>query len=205
MLPTSHSVFASVLLWSLLLPPISVTARGQDTAQPAGQKLSFNAALVLSPEFCATKTKKGTWGVNQETFPIGKAACTELEPALKNAFSNLTSVQEAPSSGSPQVVLVPRFVDIGATQKLGAFSNRELVVLVEWTVKDPAGKTLWVETVQGSAKHHMGNAFTHNKNLKLIVNDSVKDMAEQSASKMAASPELRKVAAIDFSSGFDKR
>ena len=48
---------------------------------------------------------------------------------------------------------MPKFVNISATKSLGANSNRELLVLVEWTVKDKAGKTVWVETVEGSAKH----------------------------------------------------
>ena len=167
-------------------------------------KTLLNAAPVLTPEFCATKTKKGTWGINQETFPVGKAACAELEPALKGVFPGLTQVEAASSAGNAQVVLMPKFVDIGATQTLGAFSNRELVVLVEWTVKDKLGKTVWVETVQGSSKHHMGNVFTHNKNLKRIVADSVKDMAEQSASKMSSSPELTKLANGSSSSEIDK-
>ena len=51
----------------------------------------------------------------------------------------------------------------------------------------------WIETVQGSSRHHMGNVFTHSKNVKLIVRDSIKDAAEQSASKMADSVELRKL------------
>jgi len=76
---------------------------------------------------------------------------------------------------------------------MSAFSNREMDVFLEWTVKDMSGKTVWIETVQRSAKHHMGNLFTHKKNLKLIVEDSVKDAAEQSASKMSSSPELRKL------------
>ena len=67
-------------------------------------------------------------------------------------------------------------------------------MLVEWTVKDEAGKTVWVETVKGTAKHHMGNVYTHGKNLKLIVKDSVKDMADQTAAKMSASPEIGKIA-----------
>jgi hypothetical protein len=203
MLQTNRSFLASALFCSLVLPAVCVTARGQMTLH-ADAKPSLNAALVLTPEFCATKTKKGTWGINRETFPIGKAACEELEPALKGVFPGLTHVEAAASSGDAQVVLVPRFVDVGATQTLGAFSNRELVVLVEWTVKDKAGKTVWVETVQGSAKHHMGNAFTHGKNLKLIVRDSVKDMAEQSASKMSAAPELRKLANGTSNSSADK-
>ncbi len=187
MLQTRHSFLAAALWCLLVLPAACVTAPGQ-AASPAGQKLALKAALVLTPEFCATKMKK-----KHETFETGKAACAELEPALKEAFSSLTRVAAASSSGDAQVVLLPRFADVGATKTLGAFSNREMVVLLEWTVKDTSGRTVWIETVQGSAKHHSGNAFTYKKNLKRIVADSVKDAAEQSASRMSSSPELRKL------------
>ena len=160
----------------------------------AQTKLDLNVALVLTPDFCGTVSKKGTWGINQEKFKIGKAACEELEPAIQGAFHQVQRVEAPPPSSNNQLVLLPRFVDASANQTLGAFSNRELVVLVEWTVRDQTGKTVWVETVQGSAKHHMGNTFTYQKNLKKIVTESVQDMANQSAAKMLAAPELRKLA-----------
>lgn len=160
---------------------------------------------MLTPEFCAIKTKKGNFMSGKETFEIGKAACKELEPALKGSFGSLIQVPDAASPQDAQVVLVPRFVDADATKSTTAFSNREMIVLLEWTVKDQAGNTVWLETVQGSAKHHIGNMFTYSKNLKLIVEDSVKDVAKESAAKMAASPELRKLSGPDFSSGFDKK
>jgi hypothetical protein len=165
-------------------------------AKPAGAKLSLKAALVLTPEFCDTKIKpKGSaltkeWG----SFDVGKAACEQLEPALKDAFSSLTRVPAPPAAQEAQLVLLPRIVDVNATTAIGAFSNREMVVVLEWTAKDPAGNTVWLETVQGSAKHHMGNLFTFKKNQVLIVTDSVKDAAVQSAGKMSSSPELRKLA-----------
>jgi len=163
--------------------------------KPADAKLPIKAALVLTPEFCATKIKpKGSaltkeWG----TFEVGKAACEQLEPALKEAFFSLSRVAAPPAAQEAQLVLLPRIVDVNATTAMGAFSNREMVVVLEWTAKDPAGNTVWLETVQGSAKHHMGNLFTFKKNQVLIVTDSVKDAAVQSASKMSSSPELRKL------------
>lgn len=166
---------------------------GAQTVSPSDTRLALRAALVVTPEFCATKFKKGSWATIKETFEVGKIACAQLEPALERVFSSLTRVTATPSSGDAQVVLMPRFVDVGATTAMGAFSNREMDVFLEWTVKDMSGKTVWIETVQGSSKHHMGNMFTYNKNLKLIVNDSVKDAVEQSASKMSSSPELRKL------------
>ena len=165
----------------------------QDAKTPA-QPVSLNAALVLTPEFCATKSKKGTWMINQETFPVGKVACQELEPIIKTAFTSLKRVEDSSAAGSSQLVLTPRFVDIGATQKALAFSNRELTVVIEWTARDPSGKTIWIETIEGSAKRHMGNAFTHGSNVKRIVEGSVKDAAEQAVAKLEASPEISKLA-----------
>ncbi len=175
-----------VSIW--LLAGVCVVAMGQTPATP--QKLSLTAALVLTPEFCATVTNKA-----HEKFPVGKAACAELEPALKDVFTTLTRTEDSSKAGAAQVVLEPKFADVGSTQKAFAFSNRELTVLVDWTVRDQSGKVIWMETVQGSAKRHMGNAFTHGGNLKHIVNDSVEDMAQQSAAKMSSSPELRKLSA----------
>jgi hypothetical protein len=190
---TRFSSLAGPLLCTVIYSATLATAGGQ-TKPPDNAPLELKATLVLTPEFCATQTKKGSFATGKETFDVGKAACSELEPALKGVFSSLTRVAATPESGEAQVVLVPKFGDVDATKTVGAFSNREMVVLLEWTVKDKSGKTVWLETVQGSSKHHMGNAFTHGKNVKLIVEDSVKDAAQQSAIKMSSSPELRKLA-----------
>ena len=119
----------------------------------------------------------------------------ELEPAVSLAFSKLTRVATPPPPGDADVVLVPRFVDTGATKsKYGAsFAKREVVVLLEWTVTDKAGTTVWLETVQGSAVHSSGTAFSRGKNLRLLVENAVKDAATQSARKMASVPELQKL------------
>jgi len=203
MLESRYLLFACATACALALPGVRGAAVGQ-TPSPADPKLSLQAALVLTPEFCATKTKKGTWGINQETFDIGKVICAELEPALGGVFAGVTRIESSSSPGDAQVILTPKIIAITATQAKIAFSNRELVILVEWTAKDKAGKTVWVETVQGSAKHHIGNSFTYKKNLKLIVDDSAKNLAEQSANKMSSSPELRKLASGNSSPGIDK-
>ena len=170
---------------ALTLPRLA--AEETSSSQP---KLALTAALVLSPEFCATVTTKA-----HEKFRVGKAACAALEPSLKKVFASLTRIDDSSKSGNAQVVLEPRFADVGSTQRAFAFSNRELAVLVEWTVRDQSGKAVWIETVQGSAKRHMGNAFTHDRNVRRIVNESVEEMAEQSAEKMSSSPELLKLSA----------
>jgi len=165
-------------------------------AKPATDKLPFKAALVLTPEFCQMKIKPKGSVMTKElgSFDVGQAACQELEPALKDVFSSLTRVAAPPSAEEAQLVLVPKIADVSVTTASMAFSNREMVVMIEWTVKDSTGKTVWLETVQGSAKHHQGNLFTFRKNQGLIVTDSMKAAAAESANKMSASSELHKLA-----------
>jgi hypothetical protein len=97
-----HSALAwAPLCWlALQFMCVPVIGQTQPAAPSADSSIGLKTSLVLTPEFCATLTKKGTWGVNQEKFPVGKAVCNELEPALKKVFSNLTSVDAAPSGGN---------------------------------------------------------------------------------------------------------
>ncbi len=178
-----------IVLFSLA--PVALPSGGQQAPAPAQPRtLALTAAIVLTPEFCASVKEKG-----HEKFAVGKSACAQLEPILKPVFQRLLSTDDPAKSGNAQIVLEPKFSDIGATQRAFAFSDRELVVLVEWTVRDQSGKVLWLDTVEGHAKRHNGNLYTYRSNLKHIVEDSVKDMAEQSAAKISTAPSLAKLSA----------
>jgi hypothetical protein len=179
----------------LLVPAATVIANGQTARAPAS-KLLLKADVVLTAEFCATKSQKGSFiSGTRETFAIGQAACPEIEQALKNTFSSVTRVAREPSPGatSVQVVVVPKFVDTSATRAATAFNDRELVVLLEWTAKDSMGKPVWIETVQGSAKRASGGLLFSHLQRQRIVKDAVKELAETSARKMAEATELRKL------------
>jgi hypothetical protein len=180
----------SVVLLLLLVASalgLSRSARAQDHSA-APQPLNLTAGLVLTPEFCATIDKK-----HSEKFEVGKAACAQLEPALSKVFAKLIRVDDAAKAADAQLVLEPRFSEVGGTEKAFAFSTRELVILMEWTVRDREGKVLMLDTVQGTGKRHMGNMYTYKSNLKHIVEDATQDMAEQSAQKIAAAPALVKL------------
>lgn len=180
----------TICLSAILLSSMSVCPALAQSAPGALNKLALSAALVLTPEFCATVSKQGS-----EKFQIGKASCKVLQPTLQGAFSSITQVDDGSKTSGAQVVLEPRFTDTSTTHKAFAFSSRELVISVEWTVRDPSGKIVWLGTVQGIAKRHMGNVFTAAHNEKKILELSVQDMANESASTMASAPELLKLSA----------
>lgn len=173
---------------AILLPFVSAFPAFAQSTPAAAHRLSLTASLVLTPEFCATVSKQGS-----EKFQIGKASCKVLAPTLQNAFSSITQVDDGSKTGDAQVVLEPRFADTSTTHKNFAFSSRELVVGVEWTVRDPSGKIIWIGTVQGTAKRHVGNAFTYAHNAKKILELSAQNMADESAATMSSAPELLKL------------
>jgi hypothetical protein len=188
-----RSQFAPSLIFSLTFALAFVAAQAQP-APATRSKLNLKAALVLTPEFCATKFSQGSfWTTGKDTFSVGKMACKELEPALNQVFSNVSVVKSPEEAGDAQVVLTPKFVSAGATNGTTAFSHRNMNVFLEWTVKDSSGKTVWLQTVQGTSKHRAGNMYTHSHVENVMAKDSVEDAAEQSALKMAAAPALKKI------------
>jgi hypothetical protein len=179
---------AAALMWLFGFALLTTSLNAQSTSlavlqttSSAEAKLALKAALVLTPEFCATKVNG---------FEIGKAACAELEPALKGVFSSLITAATAPSVESAQIVLLPRIVAVRET--LQGRHGFEVIVTLEWNVKDTSGRIVWIDSVQGSAKHGRASVFAIKKAAMLTLEESAKDAAQQSATKMAAAPELLK-------------
>ena len=169
---------------------VSVMAVGTGVAQSSASQVSelpIRATLVQSPEFCATKMPKGG------RVDVGRLACVDFEPALRQVFPRLTVAAEVPKESDAELILIPTFVDLAATTGVTASSDRKLDIYLQWTAKDSSGRTLWIETVQGSANHRAGTLFTYSKNFKLMVKEAIEDLASNSAAEMSASPELRKL------------
>jgi len=183
------------MLCALMLPSTIQALHGQPNS--GDSKLPLRAALVLTPEFCATEIKQGekVW-TGVEKFEVGAAACAELEPALQGIFRQLDKV-DAPPAG--EIVILPRVVSASATRPTGVTifnrPKKDLLVVLEWTVKDSAGKTIWFQSVQGTGtvkSYARGNVSK--KTMKILVGDAVRDAAKESAAKMSSAPELRKLA-----------
>jgi hypothetical protein len=159
----------------LSLPCALMISLAQTT--PSGDTpLPLRAALVLTPEFCATQARSL---LSWKKVAIGNIACSKLETGLKGVFSSLTSVTHPSSSGEAQVVLLPRFVQT-ITEKGIA------VTILEWNVKDTSGRTVWIEMAPGSGHDKKGDQTA-------VAGTAVEAAIELSAREMAAAPELRKL------------
>jgi hypothetical protein len=154
------------------------------------ERLPLKADLVLSPEFCAVKKRQSI--AIKDVLNVGKAACPKLQDRLGAIFSDLRRVDTAPAAGTStaQIVLIPKFVDVNSTQPLVPSSQRKLVITLEWTIQNSAGRPIWLQTVQGSSQHKLGWIVTK-KGMTALVDAAIDDLAEVSVSKMSSARELR--------------
>jgi hypothetical protein len=168
----------------------------QEPKQSTANKYPLEAVLVLTPAQCAEESKKGDWFSGKEKFRMGELLCPAAESAVQQAFEKYTRIEALPEkgSGSGKVILTPRFVDLEATKTATAFGKRKMVLLVEWTATDEAGKVLWVQTVEGNAQEKTGNIFTAGGHRRKMLEAIRKDLVDKSAHAMRQSPELQKLA-----------
>jgi hypothetical protein len=174
-----------LLLWATVVSMMSVPTNGQ-TPSPttsADSQLPLKAAIILKQEFCESDSSKGSyWKTGKTTYFTGRIFCREAERALKGTFTSLTRTSDVAMAGDAQLMLIPKY--IGMNEKLHLASS-DLTIAYEWAVKDSAGNTVWVATVEGHAHGH--------KKDEIFV-DSMNDFFAQSATKMSSSPELLRFA-----------
>jgi len=131
----------------------------------------------------------------KDVLNVGKAACPQLQAELGIIFPDLTRVERAsaPGTSAAQIILIPKFGEINATQPMLPSSQRKLVITLEWTIKDSRGRTIWLQTVQGSSEHKQGWVIT-TKRMTGLVEAAIDDLAKDSAIRMSSAPELQNLA-----------
>jgi hypothetical protein len=179
---------------ALFLTSLAMPAQNVGADSPTTPKLALDADLVLTPEFCATK--KGLRLALAQTYVIGPTACEQLNSVLRATFLKVTRVDSVPKPdiGAARVTLIPKFADIMAVQASQLLYRPELVILVEWTVLDGRGKTIWVQTVQGSSRYKMGTWALPGKARKIMVEQAVEELTSASVHAISAASEIQRVA-----------
>lgn len=150
------------------------------------------AGIVLSREFCAAE-KRESWAV-MEVFKAGEVLCRQLPPALSPLFSDLQRLDKAPAgSPGPEIVLIPRFVDLAAIQPpFIAATPRKLLILLEWTVQGSSRNVVWLETVRGAYEQKPGSVDTGK--VQALLESSVTEVVKASVTAISQAPEIRRLA-----------
>ena len=119
--------------------------------------------VVLSSEFCTAESHKVRFGYERKV--IKDQLCPAITQLIETQFPGNAIVSEGP--GQETATLTARVVAYStAFGGMWSGSQRDIEIIVEWTLADPAGNPLWIETTQANAAGIGGNAFKRKRRFR---------------------------------------
>jgi hypothetical protein len=125
--------------------PVAVYSPPRELVSNYGltNKVPIKVELYLSDDLRAAEWK-GSPGPGSYRLALGEALARNAETVTREVFAAVvvTGGGGGPGTAGINAVLIPRFVTAEQTAET-------LTVLLEWTLKDEMGNTVWVDTIKG--------------------------------------------------------
>ena len=93
---------------------------------------------------------------------------------------------------SVDIVLKPKVVDFTQRKGMLVWQKQETLILMEWTASTPAGRPIWMQTIQGIGEEATGNAFTGKRNENKTVQGALSNLFKNSLEAILNSEEIRR-------------
>ncbi len=175
-------VFGSALA-SLLLAGCASVSNAPFTGYTAQEKIHLKVAVNITDELLAAKNDK--WNI-----PIGEFIATNAPVLAQNTFDEVIRVRngQVPATENVGAVLTPKVAYL--TRTIGATGGGESIVdmKVEWTLSDPKGNAVWVDTIDGRS-----SASTRS-NYKKVARAALEDLLTRSQQAISSAAAIREFA-----------
>lgn len=143
---------------------------------------AITIALVLDPALGEARYEEGDYRI-----ALGDLLRTHAEEVARACFARVVSA----SAGSEHpAILTMRLIAHLPSLSLWAGQDQVHTILLEWTLRDPNGRLIWIETVRGEAQGPMGTATSQDDKAASVVRASIRDAMVRSNDVMEASPEI---------------
>jgi len=156
------------------------------------QKHPLRVALVLDKAFT-----EYTLGGNKEiyTYPLGDYLRQSALDVARSTFSDVKqfdSIASASQSTESDAILIPKLVKVEARRVGMAWAKREILVVLEWTMKQRASqKTVWLATVEGTASNKVGTGFSMDRRDREAMQAALEDASRKSINAVQSAQEIK--------------
>jgi len=121
------------------------------TAYTPREKIHLSVAVNVTDQLSHSKWEKD--------IPAGQAFANDAPILAKQTFTDVVEMKNgAPPQTPVDAILTPKLVYAGETSGATAFGKRIVSVKLEWTLNDPKGEPIWVDTFTGEASGSTGGA-----------------------------------------------
>jgi hypothetical protein len=150
--------------------------------------------LRLSEEYRQADWGKGLLaGMPRSHF--GKHLVLNTEDCARAAFATVVVPGASPSAaqGSANAVLIPRLTEANVVIPGGGYSKVVTTMSLEWSLQDPSGKLIWVDTFKSESRGPAPPAKGRDQ-FERRFDAMFRDVFSASYRAMTSSPEIRKFA-----------
>jgi PBP1b-binding outer membrane lipoprotein LpoB len=163
----------------------------------SGQKLPTSIELNLPDALCKYTWEHKTALGDSFRMELGPALSSNAEAMARGLFQAVTVSHGDPGSekSSTAAILTPRVVSVERAMGANSFSDMKTIIDLEWSLSDPKGNLIWVQTLQGIGKAKTGNIFSHKSEARKQGRLAIQDVFQKSAAAITNSPEIRAFAA----------
>ena len=177
------------LLSSMLLMEactiVAIQPMHQVTLSEVERKLTIPVRLDLSDEFRNAKWERNMG--DTRILPLGENLVALSRKMIENVFMTVMG-----GPGDPNVAVIsPKVISIEQAIPVWTSEETKLLIIVEWTLKRPDGRTVWTQTIQGIGSGPTGNAFTDSGRSVVRVQRALNDLFQKSQDEMTTSAILR--------------
>ncbi len=159
---------------------------------PDKEKIHLKVAVLLSQELRDAKFERRGGG-DTWLIPLGEPLSENSAEVARHVFSDVVVSSSSSDSEIDGVdaILVPT-MQLAATTFRSRGQDQATTVMFKWHLKDPAGNTIWVETIRSEAKS--GGLPFAKDGLKQRIQALNEDLFHKSFDAMNSSQEIREFA-----------
>ena len=157
--------------------------KGPFTAYAAQERIHLKVGVNVTNELRAAKN-------DQWNIPIGESLATNAPVLAQHLFDDVVDMSngQLPPNQTVAAILTPKLAY--TTRTVGATAGGESIVdvKVEWTLSDPIGNAVWVNTVDGQSS---GKTRT---NPNKVAQQALEDLLLKSQRAISSAPAIREFA-----------
>ena len=136
----------------MILPP-----KAPYTAYAPQEKIPLKVALNITDELRKAKSENHFMG-DKWVIPVGDSIAQNAGVLSRHMFAQVVDIANGgqPPGEAVDAFLTPKVAYINRTQGATSFGESIVSIKLEWTLSDPTGKAIWVDTVSGQSSGSTG-------------------------------------------------
>ena len=185
----------ALLLVAIAGCSVTRTLPRRDLNYESSTRILLKVELYLASDEGLRKARWQTGSGQTIIVEMGDALAAGTEQLARALFTDVVVTSSVTATDAGSAILAPRVVLVEQSRPIFTFQDQHTTIVLEWTLRDVDGHTVWMKTVRSHKQAEMGGIRDAVSNSEQLVGEVVDDLLRQSFQVLSTSAEIQKFAA----------